>query len=94
MQQIYGIVNVDGKKLSGAGFTASRVSEGKYSISWDQHFADTPGVQVTTVRISDQWYPVDGINLSDVNSSGCMVYTMDSGKNMSNRDFSIIAIGD
>ncbi|MFE6104730.1 hypothetical protein ACFVQ4_32930 [Streptomyces laurentii] len=93
-QQIYGIVTADGKKNSGSGFSVSRDEEGKYSITWDNQFAQTPGVAATIVRLSDQWYPTDGVDVGNVTNAGCMVFTMKSNSYSEDRDFSIIAIGD
>lgn len=56
-QHVYGIINSDGKILSGEGFTCQRIWSGTYIIEFHRTFAGTPAAVCTIY--GNEWQTFD-----------------------------------
>ncbi len=93
---IAGRVNANGSKISGSGFTCTRLSEGKYKIMFSSAFSSTP------LALASGHDDHDHINtVMSVTSSSMEVWSSETfGKQvgrrkgvLQNTDFSFIAVG-
>lgn len=95
---VRGVVNGDGSKFSGAGFTSKRTSQSlagttifTYTITFDAAFSDVPALTATMWDAGDGSY----ISVVDLTNNSCTlrVTGKDGFIGKGNRGFSFIAIG-
>ena len=87
---IRGIINADGTKFNGSGFTSTKTSTGHYEIDFGTSFNDAPAVTFGTLGANR------GASASNINTSTVKVSTwktQSSNVEYANVMFSFIAIG-
>jgi hypothetical protein len=92
---IQGRVNASGTKLTGDGFTVSKVTTGEYAITYSTSFnGQVPSVQVTgwdtskSGSSSNNWFSV-----YSETTSGCRVLSRDTGASYQDSEFAIFVSG-
>jgi hypothetical protein len=82
---VRGIIRADGTIFNGSGFTATRLGNGSYRLTWSQAFADVPAVTLTPDGGEASWSPIS--------TTGCDYQTRNSAGAAQDHWVTVIAIG-
>jgi hypothetical protein len=108
LRMIRGIINSNGTKFAGDGFSVSRFKEGVFDIAFAQGFSSVPGASATQIYAKDGKTPVfsgnagatleegdtrDNAIIVQLSADRMRVATGDSGGSRKDRWFSFIVIG-
>ena len=91
---VSGVINSDGSKVSGHGFSVTSQGSGEYIISFSPPFSEVPAIVGSQVNFGSTGQdPRDGVVFPFVNAGAATVITGDSAGGHSSRTFAFIARG-
>lgn len=90
---IYGTVSSDGKKISGSGFSVNKQTTGTYLIDFNDNFSEIPAIVGSQTGFGEGEGPTDVIDFPFLQKGSATAITGDGRFNLSDRQFSFIAIG-
>lgn len=92
---VRGLVNPDGSKFNGAGFSSKRTQTGVYLITFDTTFSDLPAVTATVIIAGDGSNRSEVAQFQNVQSTsvGIVITDPKSGGTATDRTFGFIAVG-
>ncbi|WP_203182593.1 hypothetical protein [Streptomyces pratensis] len=86
---VRGNVSAEGERTAGHNFKVLKMSTGKYAVTFDRDFPETPSVVVTI--IGDEWRLVDNAHVHAIGTDRVIVTTGDYYGQYGDRPFSFIA---
>ncbi|MGW6275095.1 hypothetical protein [Streptomyces sp. NPDC055060] len=91
LQIVRGTVAGDGARTAGHAYKVTKVSAGKYTITFNNDFREVPSV-VATVD-GDNWALLDNVHISGATVERVTVLTGNSAGAAADRPFHFIAMG-
>ncbi|MFE7469077.1 hypothetical protein ACFU6R_33885 [Streptomyces sp. NPDC057499] len=87
----YGIVNANGSKRNGQGFSSSKVDKGHYVINFSPSFSEAPAVVATIVDEGYTW----NVAVQAITQENCRIEVgnVKRGDGLDDMPFSFIAVG-
>ncbi|MFJ4682737.1 hypothetical protein [Streptomyces sp. NPDC088789] len=88
---VYGVVNANGSKRSGQGFSSSKVDQGHYMINFSPVLSEPPAVVASIVDEGYTWNVV----VQAITKENCRIEVgnVTRGDGLDDMPFSFIAIG-
>ncbi|MEW2567749.1 hypothetical protein [Streptomyces sp. NPDC047070] len=91
LQIVRGTVAADGTRTAGYGFKVTKLSTGKYTLTFNNDFAEKPSVVATLD--GEAWSLLDNTHVSDATTERVTVITGNSAGDVADRPFHFIAMG-
>ncbi|MFH9426624.1 hypothetical protein [Streptomyces sp. NPDC017529] len=91
LQIVRGTVAADGTRTAGYAFKVTKLSAGKYIITFNNDFRETPSVVATLD--GENWNLLDNTHVSGATTERVMVITGNSVGAAADRPFHFIAMG-
>ncbi|MFD8154432.1 hypothetical protein ACFV28_27285 [Streptomyces sp. NPDC059720] len=91
VQIIRETVAADSTRIAGYGFKVTKLSTGKYTLTFNNDFAETPSVAATLD--GDDWKLLDNAHVCDATTERVTVRTGNSNGEVGDRPFHFVAMG-
>ncbi|MFE7034351.1 hypothetical protein ACFU9Y_28955 [Streptomyces sp. NPDC057621] len=91
LQIVRGTVAADGTRTAGYGFKVTKVSAGKYSLTFNNDFREVPSVVAT--MDGEVWSLLDNVHAGGATTEKVLIITGNSNGAPADRPFHFIAMG-
>lgn len=88
---ICGVIDSDGSKISGEGFTVNKYATGNYIVTFTSKFTQVPAVVTTTCTVSGSLSGLDVTSICTPTVESCSIWTHDANGGAADRPFAFIA---